>query len=118
MAVPPCFVSHSKYCYIDQHQYDYRQVLYPVVNQLEERKMLGENHDLVHELPEHKERIHELKKHDKHFQHLYDKYHDVNNEIIKIEEGIETPSDEFTEKLKKERLHLKDQLLSIIVSAG
>ncbi len=78
--------------------------------------MLGENHDLVHEFPEHKERIHELKISDKHFQHLYDKYHNVNDQIIRIEGGRETPSDVFTENLKKERLHLKDELLSIIVN--
>jgi uncharacterized protein len=80
--------------------------------------MLGENHDLVDEFPEHKERIHELKMNDKHFQHLYDKYYDTNHEIIRIEEGVETPSDEFTEGLKKERLHLKDELLKIIVNAS
>jgi hypothetical protein len=80
--------------------------------------MLGEKHDLVHEFPEHKERIHELKMNNKHFQNLYEKYGDANQEIIKIEEGIETPSDEFTEGLKKERLHLKDELLSIIVNVS
>lgn len=78
--------------------------------------MLGESHDLVHEFPEHKERIHALKMSDKHFQHLYDKYHNVNHEIVEIEEGSETPSDEYTEMLKKQRLQLKDELLSIIVS--
>ena len=76
--------------------------------------MLGEKHDLVHEFPEHKERIHELKMSDKHFEHLHSKYEDLNKEIIKIEENRITPSDEYTEELKVERLHLKDELLSII----
>jgi len=76
--------------------------------------MLGEKHDLVHELPEHKERIHELKMSDKHFQKLFDKYHDLDHQVKRIEEGIETPSDEFVETLKKERLNLKDQLFSMI----
>ena len=80
--------------------------------------MLGEKHDLVHEFPEHKERIHELKMNDKHFQHLYDKYNDINNEIIKIEDGHLTPSDEYTEELKVKRLHLKDELLNILVNAS
>jgi len=76
--------------------------------------MLGEKHDLVHELPEHKERIHELKMSDKHFQKLFEKYHDLDHQVKRIEEGIETPSDEFVETLKKERLNLKDQLFSMI----
>lgn len=79
--------------------------------------MLGEKHDLIHELPEHKERIHELKTSNPHFAKLFDKYHDVDHQVRRIEEGIETPSDDFTEELKKERLHLKDELFSMIKSA-
>lgn len=78
--------------------------------------MLGEKHDLVHELPEYKDCIHNLKMNDKHFSKLFDKYHGLDHEIKRIEEGIETPSDEYTEGLKKDRLFLKDELLSIINS--
>lgn len=78
--------------------------------------MLGEKHDLVHELPEHKERIHELKMSDKHFQRLFDKYHDIDNQVRRIEEGVENTSDDYLETLKKERLNLKDQLFSMIKS--
>ncbi len=79
--------------------------------------MLGEKHDLIHELPEHKERIHELKTSNAHFAKLFDKYHDIDHQVKRIEEGIETPSDDFTEELKKERLHLKDELFNMIQSA-
>ncbi|MGB5398310.1 MAG: DUF465 domain-containing protein [Gammaproteobacteria bacterium] len=80
--------------------------------------MLGEKHDLIHELPEHKERIHELKMSDKHFSNLFDKYHDIDTQVRKIEEGFETPSDEFTEELKKERLQLKDELFGMIMNVS
>ena len=50
--------------------------------------MLGEKHDLIHELPEYKDRIHELKMSDKHFLKLFDKYHDVDHQVKRIEEGI------------------------------
>lgn len=80
--------------------------------------MLGEKHDLVHELPEHKETIHALKMSDKHFVKLSEQYHDLDNEVRKIEEGIEAASDEYTEELKKKRLNLKDQLFSIIINAS
>lgn len=33
--------------------------------------MLGEKHDLVHELPEYKDRIHELKTSNRHFANLF-----------------------------------------------
>ncbi len=76
--------------------------------------MFGESHDLIHEFPEHKERIHELKTTDHHFARLFEQYDEVEHQIHRIEQGIETPSDEVVETLKKQRLHLKDQLLAII----
>jgi len=79
--------------------------------------MLGEKHDLIHELPEHKDRIHELKMNNKHFEKLFIKYHELDHQVRRIEEGIETPSDEFVEGLKKERLQLKDELFGMIKSA-
>ncbi|MCK5336816.1 MAG: YdcH family protein [Gammaproteobacteria bacterium] len=79
--------------------------------------MLGEKHDLIHEFPEHKERIHELKLENNHFAKMFNKYHETDHEIKRIEEGIETPTDEYLETLKKDRLHLKDELLIIIKAA-
>lgn len=76
--------------------------------------MLGEKHDLIHEFPEHKERIHELKVNDPRFTKLFDEYHEVEHEVRRIEEGNETPSDEYTEELKMRRLQLKDELFNLI----
>jgi uncharacterized protein YdcH (DUF465 family) len=79
--------------------------------------MFGEKHDLIHELPEHKERIHQLKISDEHFAKLFDEYHELDHQVLRMEEGIETPSDEVLEELKKKRLYLKDQLFSMIMNA-
>lgn len=76
--------------------------------------MFGEKHDLVHELPEYKDRIHELKMDNPHFSRLFDEYHDLDNEIRRIEEGIETTSDDYLEELKKKRLQHKDELFNMI----
>ena len=78
--------------------------------------MFGEKHDLIHELPEHRERIHQLKVSDEHFAKLFDEYHELDHEILRMEEGIETPSDDVLEELKKKRLYLKDQLFSMIMA--
>ena len=77
--------------------------------------MFGEKHDLIHELPEHKDRIHELKTSNNHFRKLFDEYHELDHEVLRMEEGIETPSDEVLEQAKKKRLNLKDQLYQMIV---
>lgn len=79
--------------------------------------MLGEHHRLAEEFPEYKERIHELKTHDAHFAKLYEQYHEVDDEVYRIEEEIETPSDDYTEELKKKRLHLKDELVRMLQQA-
>jgi uncharacterized protein len=79
--------------------------------------MLDEKHDLVHELPEHRETIHRLKMSNNHFARLFDEYHEVDHEVHRIETGVETTSDEYLEERKKIRLHLKDELYRMIQEA-
>lgn len=76
-----------------------------------------EKHDLVHELPEYRERIHALKISDRHFARLFDEYHELDHEVRRIEEGVETPSDTYAEALKKKRLKHKDELYAMIRGA-
>jgi hypothetical protein len=78
--------------------------------------MLGESHELIDEFPEHRERILELKDRDGRFSELFDDYHKINHEVIRIEQGLETPSDFYTEDLKKRRLLRKDQLYRMLTS--
>jgi hypothetical protein len=76
--------------------------------------MFGEHHDLAQEFPEYKNRIHELKMSDAHFASLFEEYENLDKEIYRIEEQIETPSDEYTEQLKQKRVELKDQLFQML----
>lgn len=76
--------------------------------------MLGDHHDLLTEFPEYKERIEELKNNNSEFAQLYAQYDALDQEIYNIEEGIETPSDEYTEQQKLKRVQLKDQLYAML----
>ncbi|MDH5257796.1 MAG: DUF465 domain-containing protein [Gammaproteobacteria bacterium] len=76
--------------------------------------MMGEKHDLAHELPEYKDKIHELKMNNNHFSRLFEKYHDVTKEVERIEDGIENTSDDYLEELKKQRLALKDEMFAML----
>lgn len=78
--------------------------------------MFGEAHDLLHEFPEHKERIHHLKMENNHFARLFGEYHELDHQLHRIEQNIETPADEVVEGLKKQRLQLKDNLLAMITA--
>jgi uncharacterized protein YdcH (DUF465 family) len=76
--------------------------------------MLEDIHDLIHELPEYRERIQKLRTDNPQFERLHDQYNELDQQILKMEEGYETPSDDYLEELKKKRLNLKDQLVSMI----
>lgn len=78
--------------------------------------MTLEKHDLIHELPEYRDRIHELKINNHHFANIFEKYHETDHEIHRIEQGVENTSDDYLEELKKKRLLMKDELLAIIKS--
>ena len=76
--------------------------------------MLHEKHDLIHELPEHRERIHELKLSNEQFARMFEEYHELDHEIHRIETGVENTSDEYLEDRKKNRLFLKDEMYRMI----
>lgn len=73
-----------------------------------------EKHDLAHDFPESREAIHTLKTTDQHFAKLFETYNDLDHEVYRIEQGVETTSDEYLEEQKKKRISLKDQLYSMI----
>ncbi|RLA18684.1 MAG: GTP-binding protein [Gammaproteobacteria bacterium] len=76
--------------------------------------MLGEKHDLIHELPEYRDEIHNLKMNNHRFARLFSEYHELDHEIIRIEGGAEATSDDYLEGQKKRRLGLKDELFTMI----
>jgi uncharacterized protein YdcH (DUF465 family) len=76
-----------------------------------------EHHSLVVEFPHHRETIHQLKQENAHFQKLMTKHEEVDKEIVRMEEGIETPEDAVLTQLKKQRLELKDELLEMMLKA-
>jgi uncharacterized protein YdcH (DUF465 family) len=74
------------------------------------------HHDLAHELPELREKIHQLKLEDNHFSKLFDEYHKVNNDVLRLEAENIPVTDEAFESLKKQRLHLKDKLYNMLAA--
>jgi len=76
-----------------------------------------EHHDLLHEFPEHRDRIHDLKVSDAHFARLFDEYHQVTKDVERMESEIEAVCTQTEETAKLRRLHLKDQLHSMIIAA-
>jgi len=71
-------------------------------------------HDLTHEFPAQADKIHALKTSNAHFQKLAQRYEDINKDVVQIEEGVRAADDAHLETLKKERLHLKDQIAALL----
>lgn len=62
--------------------------------------MLGEKHDLLHELPEYKERIHELKISNHHFAKLFNEYDELDHLVRRCETEVEVHADDYVQGLK------------------
>lgn len=71
----------------------------------------NELHDIF---PQAAEALHHLKLTNAHFARLAEQHHAVNREIHRIESEIEAASDERMEALKKERLHLLDEIAAML----
>jgi hypothetical protein len=72
--------------------------------------MLGEPHDLMSEFPEYRDRIETLCNDDGSFAKLKSEYDQLDARIRRFEEFGQRIADDDIEKLKKQRLSLKDRL--------
>ena len=77
--------------------------------------MIGEKHDLHHEFPEFEAEIRHLKMKNNHFARFFNEYDETTHEVLRVQQGIENPSDDYVETLKKKRLFLKDELYFMIL---
>lgn len=78
--------------------------------------MQGHHHPIGEEFPEFKLKIHYLKQSDAHFRTLCDRYEEIDKAIARAESRIEIVTEIEEEKMRKERLVLKDQLLAMLNS--
>ncbi|MFM7403985.1 MAG: YdcH family protein [Erythrobacter sp.] len=62
--------------------------------------------------------LHRLKLNDAHFARLAERHHVVNRAVHRIETEIEAASDERLETLKRERLHLLDEIAAMLENAA
>lgn len=68
--------------------------------------------------PEYRDLITRLKSSDRHFLSLFDQHNALDQKIKNMENHVESGSPTEIEKLKKEKLALKDQLYAILRKAA
>lgn len=69
-----------------------------------------QKHNLAEAFPEFENKIYTLKVDDNHFKNLFDKYDELDHEIYRIEIDAEPASDDTLNKLRVERVSLKDEI--------
>jgi len=74
------------------------------------------HHPLTQEFPEYKEQIHALKSSNNYFHHLMERYEAIDKQIYRIQSGEEPTSDDYVNRLGKERLSMKDELREIVIN--
>jgi len=80
--------------------------------------MLGENHSIHHEFPEHHDLIDKLMNEDIHFKKLAYEYNQLDKEIRTIEMNGAPIEDLTFEQMKKRRIQLKDEVYVILRGRG
>ena len=80
--------------------------------------MLGENHSIHHEFPEHHDLIDKLMNEDIHFKKLADEYNKLDKDIRTIEMNGAPIEDLTFEQMKKRRIQLKDEVYVILRGRG
>ena len=77
--------------------------------------MLGENHSLLCDFPEHKETINHLNANSTDFAEKAKRYHSLDEEIRNLEELGSPASDETLHQIKHDRAELKDVLYQVLL---
>jgi uncharacterized protein YdcH (DUF465 family) len=72
------------------------------------------HHPFVAEFPEHRESIRSLKLADGAFRQMFEEYHQLDDEICRIEEDLEFATDQQIDELKFKRAKLKDALYTAV----
>ena len=72
------------------------------------------HHPFVTEFPEHRETIRSLKLADGKFRTMFEEYHQLDDEICRIEEDVEYASDQQIDELKFKRAKYKDALYAAV----
>jgi uncharacterized protein YdcH (DUF465 family) len=72
------------------------------------------HHPFLSEFPEHREIIRHLRLSDNKFRAMFEEYHQLDDEICRIEEEIEYATDQKIDELKFRRAKLKDALYAAV----
>ncbi len=80
--------------------------------------MTIEHHTLAHDFPQQHALIQHLQAEDAGFRQLCEDDRQIDDEIFRIEQGLDAASDHDMTEMKLRRVHLKDQIAARLDDAG
>jgi uncharacterized protein YdcH (DUF465 family) len=72
------------------------------------------HHPFVKEFPQHRETVRSLRLGDGKFRAMFEEYHQLDDEICRIEEDVEFATDQQIDELKFKRAKYKDALYAAV----
>ena len=72
-------------------------------------------HQLTIDFPEFAEKIHTLKMENAHFKKLFESYDELDHAIYNVESDNEPKSDEVLNKMRIERVRVKDEIYQFLM---
>ena len=72
-------------------------------------------HQLAIDFPEFAEKIHTLKMENAHFKKLFENYDELDHAIFNIESDAQPKSDEVLNKMRMERVKVKDEIYQFLM---
>lgn len=79
-----------------------------------DEKLAHTPHELPEEFPQQVEQMAALRQSDQHFANLSESYHTLNRAIHRAETDVEPTSDDNMQKMRRERMGLKDQIAAYL----
>lgn len=80
----------------------------------EETAMSHVPHELAEDFPQHAEKISTLRQTDAHFAKVSEAYHTLNRAIHRAETDVEPTDDLTMQRMRKERMALKDEIAGLL----
>ena len=90
------------------------QLLLVILNKPIKKNSMITKHQLAIEFPEYAEKIHTLKIENAHFRKLFESYDDLDHRIYNIESDTDPKSDDVLNKLRIDRVRLKDEIYTFL----
>jgi len=71
-------------------------------------------HELAEEFPSETQKMHQMKLDNPHFAKIFEEYHEVNRAVHRAETNVEPTDDAHENRLRQERVRLKDEVWAML----